>query len=173
MSQSKLLDPNIANYEFKPDKSGWYITDEKGIQLGKIIGFRSPSICDNDGSLIVKTHRKFFSGDWEIKDSNDNLIGKIKEKNNLITLKNQQGEELLLGERPLAYNVPIGINNSEGEEIAFVEKKEKSKIARWFHEGDISLHIEDLLFDRKTMLGFWFILNYYGNLEDKSEWQLS
>ena len=136
------------------------ITDENGNQLAKAKG---SSLFDNDGSLILKVNEYD-----QIKDSKENFIGLFLLKDEIYFLKNSKDEDILLGEQNEVYDIPYGINNNAGEKIAD-ETWEGNWIQRRLALGDVTLHIHDLSFDRKTLLGFVWQMMRFGKFEIKND----
>lgn len=129
------------------------ITDENGNQLAKSKG---SSLFDNDGSLILKVE-----GNYQIKDSEENLLGSFLLEDYIFFLKDTNGEDILIGEQNPVYDIPYGINNNAGEKIAD-ETWKGNRIQRLVQIGDLTLDIYDLSFDRKTLLGFVWLMMRYG-----------
>jgi hypothetical protein len=149
LSQPNLFDPKKTHYVFNKKLFSIVITDKDGNELAKSKG---SSLFDNSGSLILKINTKIFS-DSEIKDSEKNLIGKIQKRQYYVRMQNSKGEDLLRCGIPVEYETPYVIDNNKGEEIANITMNNKNQTI---------LHIQDLSFDRKTLLGFGWIMTRYG-----------
>jgi hypothetical protein len=70
-------------------------------------------------------------------------------------MENPNGEEILAGEISFT-GIPAGIYNGIGEEVASVGSESGSTWSVDHYK--CSLHIQDLAFNRKIMLGFWMMM---------------
>jgi len=173
--ENAIFDNKRTKYVFVEKWNSVIITDENGNQLAKAKG---SSLFDNDGSLILKTQNKtkLFSkvkfigsheihSNFEITDSEGNVVGIFQQDHELSFLKNSKGEDLVIGEFPVVQGSPYGINDGEGNNIADVTRK---KNERFFDSGKLLLHVNDLLFDRKTLLAFMW--KYLGMRDPNYNW---
>jgi hypothetical protein len=160
-----ILDLNRTQYVLEKKFNSIVITNENGIVLAKSKG---SLLLDNNGSIILEKKEHF---NMEINDSNKNLIGIFQsDVDGVIYLRNSKGEDLLIGEGIAVYDTPYGINNSTGNEIAVVTAN-GTRILRLMHLGNLTLHIKDLSYDRKTLLGFlWYLANTVGIHSTDSDW---
>ena len=187
--ESELLDPTLDKLIIKWE--GWgppldlnaEIQKESGEKIGKITsgGFirKKAHLFDIDDGIILFTQkrgRRLGGGaKYKIKDSNENMIGTVKEKTSssdtkLMIMENSQGVEILKGESDKFHNIDRTIvakfNRIDRTIVAKFEiKYEEVEQSTWNDKiyNTCFLTINDLNYDRKTLFGFFvaYLTSHY------------
>ncbi len=182
-----LLDPDIQKYVFKWEHGNTdsifkfipEVQNEKQEKIGTIqvrggLILNEFCLCDiKDSTLLnVRKHCWFTGESYDVLDSDDNLIGIVKEKSRyILTMKNSKGDEILQfneGYHSTFTGRTFKINSIDGKNVAefYIIQIEVKK--GWlgynnYYRNTSFLHIHDPSFDRKSILGMFIccMLKYY------------
>jgi len=187
-----LLDPDIQKYVFKwehvnTDSIFKFIPEvqnEKQEKIGTIqvregLLQKKFSLCDiKDSTLLhVRKYVGFTGESYEVMDSDDNLIGIVKEKffssRHILTMKNWKGDEILrFNEDGILTFVgrKFKINSIDGKNVAeysIIQEWSKKGWLRYNYHNTCFLQIHDPNFDRKSILAMFIccVLRFYKMLE--------
>jgi len=182
-----LLDPDIQKYVFKWEhkisssntKFTPEVQNEKQEKIGTIqvrggLILNEFCLCDiKDSTLLnVRKHSWFTRESYDVLDSDDNLIGIVKENSRyILTMKNSKGDEILQFNE--GYNK---INSIDGKNVAEYSITQKEVKNGWWRSSNYHntsvLHIHDPNFDRKSILGMFIccMLKYYHILVPTAGW---
>jgi len=172
-----LLDPNIKKYIFRYKSFYRYSTskveDENGNTIGSIVAtpdfhFRQ-LLLENDGSLLLSSEKRFlcWSPTYDIKDSEENLLGVAKKKKFSfkvkMSMRDKNGKIILNFLGPVLEEGTCQITDGDGKNIAnlligFDKSRWRAALALGV-TFNATLEVIDLTFDRKILLGF-FITTY-------------
>ena len=172
-----LLDPNIKKYVFRYKWVYQYsspkVEDENGNAIGRIVGttdFRFRQLLlENDGSLLLSSQKRFlrWSPTYDIKDSEENLLGVAKKKKFSfkvkMSMRDKNGKIILNFLGPILEEGTCQITDGDGKNIAnlligFDKSRWRAALA-FGVTYNATLEVIDLTFDRKILLGF-FITTY-------------
>ena len=141
------------------------VVDENGNKLGMIntgvTGFSKFSLVNSDYSLLLTIHNKFFSFKeiCEAKDTQGNIIGKLKKKGYDVEFEDVNGKNLQ-GTIPLT-TTPCGIYDDDGNEIASVARKTDTSTFKEIFgtkQSEWILKINNSFYSRITLLGFFLAM---------------
>jgi len=163
--EDDLLNPNNKEYFINFEQATFWrqatgmkngvIQNEKESDIGKFsikdAGIAKLKILITDLSeklIIQSTQKSFLSGKWEIKDSQNNIIGKIKHQRTAMFLVDKNDNKLWKLNND-------GISEPEGKILTkFFNKAESIRRGfKFITKYSYNIKIVDELVDRKLLLG--------------------
>jgi hypothetical protein len=188
-----LLDQNIKNYIFKWEGGSTHgsfkfipeIQNEDQESLGKIKlegHWLSKKFClydMNNPILYVKEYLGSGGRNYNIKNTDDSLLGTVHAKfslSTILTMKNTKGDEILFldaGRVEALGGKWREINSKENQIAKFDVNQERIKKGwlKYNYYNTCRLQILDLKFDRKNLLGMFIccMVNILKRLEPTGE----
>ena len=181
VKKKNLLDPNTNEYFIKFQLPVYWIEggeitdgiiqDEKESDIGQFdigkagIGKSEILIIDSFGKLIIKTtKRSVWRSAWDVKDSEDNVVGRVKFSAwHGLSFYDKNDNKVLILDR---HGLTSEINEPSGKPVAEFSYTLEDKIPGLKSQRRHTYHLKvlDKLYDRKVLLGYLltFIKNNTG-----------